>query len=447
MAQVELTEKKIRQLKAPDPSGRQTFFWDAKLPGFGVVCSGTSAIKTYVVRGRVRGRNVRPTIGRVGLISLEEAKRLAKERMVELLDGVDRRVKTRAGDEVTLREALERYLNLRRLKPRSQEEMRAIVERHLGVWVNLPLWSITRDMVEQRHKAIAEEVEQSHRAKAAEDAKRHLKRAERTEGHWPEAADRHRAKYEAAKERQPYSGHVTANAALRALRAVWNFMADRDDNAPSNPVRLKRQWHPVKARTRLVKVDDMPAFYKAVMSLENPVARDYILLILLTGLRRREASSLRWKNVDFSGRTLDIPITKSDRPLKLPTSDVVHDLLVARRRLGNTDYVFPAESASGYITEPKFYFQQIANATGIRVSPHDLRRTFLTAAASCGIRDHLLRALVNHSLGRDVTSLYIQTIAEELREPVQRIADRIKELCGIKEPRGKNVAKMRKAAP
>ena len=175
--------------------------------------------------------------------------------------------------------------------------------------------------------------------------------------------------------------------------------------------------------------------------MENEVARDYILLMLFTGLRRREASSLQWKDVDFRGRMLDVLLTKSDRPLKLPTSDVVHDLLVARRALGNTDYVFPAESASGHIEEPKFYFQQIANATGIHVSPHDLRRTFITAAASCGIRDHHLRALVNHSLGRDVTSDYIQMIAEELREPVQRVAGRIKELCGIKELRGRNVAK------
>jgi integrase len=191
-----------------------------------------------------------------------------------------------------------------------------------------------------------------------------------------------------------------------------------------------------------VKNDEFPAFYRAVVSLENKVARDYILLMLFTGLRRREASSLRWKDVDFRGRMLDVLLTKSDRPLKLPTSDVVHDMLVARRTLGNTDYVFPAESTSGHIAEPKFHFQRIADATGIRVSPHDLRRTFITAAASCGIRDHHLRALVNHSLGRDVTSDYIQMIAEELREAVQQVADRIKELCGIKEPRGRNVAKI-----
>ena len=356
MAQQKLTEKIIRRLNAPDPSGKQVFYWDLDLPGFGVVCSGTSNIKSYVVRGRVHGRNVRPTIGRVGLMTLEEARRKAKERMVEFAAGVDRREKTRTGDHVTLRGALENYLNLTRLKPRSQEEMRAIVERHLSGWLDLPLWSITRDMVDKRHKSIAEEVEQHHRAKAAEESKRHLKRAERTEAHWPEAAARHRTKFEAAKERKPYSGHATSNGAMRALRAIWNFMADRVDDPPRNPVRLKGQWYQVHERTRLVKPHDLSAFYKAVMALPNDIVRDYVLVLLFCGLRRREAASLRWKeDIDLPGRIIHIAAddTKPGRKLDLPMSDFVCDLLVARRALGDAKYVFPATSRAGHVAETK----------------------------------------------------------------------------------------------
>jgi integrase len=442
------TEYAIGKLKAPHPSGKQVLFWDTKLPAFGVACSGVSEIKTYFVRGRVRGRSIRPTIGRVGLMTLEEARRQAKEMMVEFAGGVDRREKTRTGDQVTLRGALENYLNLKRLKPRSQEEMRAIVERHLSGWLDLPLWSITRDMVDKRHKAIAEEVEQHHRAKAAEEAKRHLKRAERTETHWPEAAARHRAKYEAAKARKPYAGRASANGAMRALRAIWNFMADRVDDPPRNPVRLKGQWYKVQERTRLVKPHDLSAFYKAVMALPNPVVRDYVLVLLFSGLRRREAASLRWKeDIDLPGRIIYIAAddTKPGRKLDLPMSDFVYDLLVARRSLGDAKYVFPATSESGHIAEPKSNFEQIADATDIRVSPHDLRRTFITIAESCDLSPFALKALVNHSLGRSVTEGYIQMSAERLREPVQRVADKIEELCGVREPRGKNVTKIRKA--
>jgi integrase len=63
----------------------------------------------------------------------------------------------------------------------------------------------------------------------------------------------------------------------------------------------------VEERTRLVKNDDLPRFYTAAVSLENPIVRDYVLLLLFTGLRRREASSLRWKeHIDLQGRVIHI---------------------------------------------------------------------------------------------------------------------------------------------
>ena len=43
-----------------------------------------------------------------------------------------------------------------------------------------------------------------------------------------------------------------------------------------------------------------------------------------------------------------------------------------------------------------------------------------------------LKALVNHSLGSDVTEGYVQMNAERLREPAQRVADKLKKLCGIR---------------
>jgi integrase len=158
-------------------------------------------------------------------------------------------------------------------------------------------------------------------------------------------------------------------------------------------------------------------------------------MLLFTGLRRREATNLRWGDVDFQAKKIRIPSikTKSGRALDLPMTDVVHDLLVARRSLGKTEFVFTAHSASGHLEEPRFFLDQVAAKTGIRVSAHDLRRTYLTIAESCDISPIALRALVNHSLGKDVTSGYIQMNAQRLREPAQRVTGRIKKLCGIVE--------------
>jgi hypothetical protein len=233
MTQLRLTEKSIKALKAPHPSGKQALYWDTATAGLGVLVSGTSAIKTFVFKGSVRGRSKAPRlkIERVGLITLDEARRRAQKMMVGFSSGADPRLTKTNGDGVTLREGLETYLKTN-LKPRSKQEARVVVERHLASWLDISLWSISRAMVEQRFEAIADEVSQRDKAKAAEEAKRHLRRAERTEISWPQASEAHLARYEAAKKRKPYKGLAIANAVIRCLRAIWNYMDDLLDDTP-----------------------------------------------------------------------------------------------------------------------------------------------------------------------------------------------------------------------
>lgn len=232
-----------------------------------------------------------------------------------------------------------------------------------------------------------------------------------------------------------YNGESTANGVMRTLRLLWNYEADRSPNFPPNPVRrLKRQWYQEHRRERLVRAEELPRFHAAVLALQNPVARDYLLLLLFTGLRRREASSLKWDYIDLTQRVIRLPAanTKAGRKLDLPMTDVVYDLLVSRRAMGRDGpYLFPADSRSGHIEEPAHPLSLVAEATGICVSAHDLRRTFVTAAESADISPLALSALVNHSLGRDVTSGYVVMTAERLREPAQRVTDRLKALCGL----------------
>ena len=147
----------------------------------------------------------------------------------------------------TLRQALEAYLLAHPdLSKKTAVEYRRAVERHLEPWLDRPLHEITPDMVEERHKEIAELVRKAGR----------------------------------------YNGKATANGAMRALRVLWNYAAKRTQ-LPPNPVKLGRAWFDVPRRTRLIKADELPAFYAATMALPNPVQRDYLLLLLFTGMRRR----------------------------------------------------------------------------------------------------------------------------------------------------------------
>src|SRR5262249_28206941 len=116
----------------------------------------------------------------------------------------------------------------------------------------------------------------------------------------------------------------------------------------------------------------------------------------------------------------------------------------ARRALGNAKFVFPSNMASsGHIEGARPWTDMVTEATGIEFSLHDLRRTFVTVAESADISVYALKALVNHSLGAGVTESYIGMTPERLREPTQKIADKIKALCGITSPEGGKVAALR----
>jgi integrase len=449
MPKIRLTKKAIDKLRAPDPSGRQVLHWDTELRGFGVLCSGVTNAKTYVVqRDLPDGRARRITVGPTNVLELDEARRRAEAALADLYGGRDPKAARRAG--ITLRAALDEYLTARKdLRAKSALDYRASVEKNLAPWLDRPLREISPEMVEERHRAIVSEVEERHRAAAAESAARYEKRAAAADKRgWPEAAARHRARAAAAAEREPSSGAASANGAMRALRALWNFAAERLPDLPANPVRrLKRQWYAVPRRERLVRADELPAFYGAVQALPNAVARDYLILLLFTGLRRREAASLRWDDVDFTQRVIRLPAarTKAGRRLDLLMVDVVRDMLVARRALGKEAYVFPANSRAGHIVEPKFPLDLVAKATGIQISVHDLRRTYITAAESADISPIALKALVNHSLGGDVTSGYVILTPERLREPAQKVCDRLKALCGLVPAEGGKVARLTRA--
>ena len=113
-------------------------------------------------------------------------------------------------------------------------------------------------------------------------------------------------------------------------------------------------------------------------------------------------------------------------------SDYLYELFTSRRSIGlDGPYVFPADSKSRHIEEPRFALNAIEKATGIKVTIHDLRRTFITVAESCNISYSALKGLVNHSMGNDVTAGYVIAGPERLREPMQIVTDKMKALAKL----------------
>jgi integrase len=396
MPRIRLTERRIPSLRgrpASSNSKEPVAYWDLTMPGFGVLVSSKTNIKSYIAqRDLPNGKTRRVTIGLVGteIRTLDEAREKAADVIHGMRHGVDPRL-ARRGGVATLEQTALAYVDSH---PNLAEKTKANycgTLTYLDDWRGLRLTEITPAMIETRHRHLGEQ-----------------------------------------------RGEALANSVMRAVRAWYNDAIDRHPEVAQmgNPVRLRRKWYKIARRERHVSADELPKFVAAVMKLENPIARDYIRLLLFTGLRRLEAASLTWTDIDFTAKVIRLPAnrTKPGRRLDLPMSDLVHKMLKERRELGDAHFVFPAHGTRGHISEPKFHFRMIAEATGIEVSPHDLRRTFAKAAVAAGIHTLQLKALLNHAVGEngDVTVGYVVLDENDLRDPAQKVADQLKKWSRIK---------------
>jgi integrase len=253
-----------------------------------------------------------------------------------------------------------------------------------------------------------------------------------------------------------HSGGSIANQAIGCFKFLYDWAAKRDDSMPRNPVRLgKGEWHRTNPNRRPIPLEKLSAFYAAVMR-QPPIGRDLLLVLLYAGYRREEAQGLRWDEIDFGQRVICLPPerNKSSREFVLPMSDLLVDLLWARRQLGHKTFVFPSYGHAGHITNVRPWIDTVGTEIEHRFSAHDLRRTFLSIAETAGISRWAIRAMANHAIdsafhddiGSDITAIYVEKSVrsvERLREAVEKVANRIKELCNIASPDSAKVAMLR----
>lgn len=153
--------------------------------------------------------------------------------------------------------------------------------------------------------------------------------------------------------------------------------------------------------------------------------RDYLLLVLFTGLRREEAASMTWDNVELQAKTLKVIDTKNHLDHTLPLSNFLHNLLQQRKTNAVNDYVFQRSDGQGHITEQRKQMARVIKESSITFTIHDLRRTFMTIAESLDISAYAVKRLANHKMNNDITAGYIIADVERLRDPMQKITDYI----------------------
>lgn len=323
------------------------------------------------------------------LARLEAQKLLSS--MARGLDPIEEDIKHKVAT-VTLDEVLIKYLETRKLRPNSIKSFRQILNRCLSDWLSKPITSITKDMVEARHRELTKITQQN------------------------------------------TSGKAQANIAMERLSVLLNFAANNYevDGQPivlSNPVRRlsqNRLWHHIPRRQGTIPDHKLACWYQNVVALKQTSVRDYLLVMILTGLRRNEAATLQWQDIDLNARVLTIlsEIAKNHREHRLPLSNFLVDLFSQRKmQSGESVFVFPGRGGRHHMVDSGHAISQIGEKIDCRFLLHDLRRTFLTMAERLDVPHYVLKKLVNHVASHDVTAGYIVVDVERMRQHMSRITD------------------------
>jgi integrase len=224
---------------------------------------------------------------------------------------------------------------------------------------------------------------------------------------------------------------------MRVLRAVWNVAREHAPGLPEAPTRrltVTRAWAKPVRRTRVVPRHKLGEFLRAVLAEDNDGIRDYLLTLLLTGLRREEAARLTWQEADLAGATITLAgeRVKAGREHILPIPAALLAILSARRarqeerKVAEPDsplrYVFPGVDPRKPFHNPYKGVTRVSARCGVAFTVHDLRRTFASMAESLGITGYLLKRLMNHSTTADVTGGYVRLDLDTLRGAMERIA-------------------------
>ena len=424
---IKLTKKFVEAVSHP------ALYSDSELKGFRLKVTEAGA-KVYLVYGKVRGHRkpIKVTIGKHGQklpdgssLTAEKARDRAEIIRGKMLSGINPNLESKKEvaaiqaeeaqnetakqiRELTLSKVFNEYLNEKQLKVSTKYVYEKDLNKSLKEWLNKPLIDIYEEDISEKHRQLS-------------------------------------------KEHPGQANHV-----MRILRAVFNFAinkyksTDRRATFTNNPVKClsaNRNWNKLKPRQRLIKDHELKPLYESIKFIKHTNTQDYLLVLLLTGLRADEAASLQWSQVDRQSRTLTVLDTKNGSEHTLPLTPFLESLFAARWKKRNGEHIFHGSGKTGYTADYRHQIDKVVekcrellndsdeenygSAKEFDFSPHDLRRTFTTVAARL-LPDYVVKRLTNHIDRADITqSHYVHVAIENLRNPMNVVNDFILSKAGV----------------
>ena len=325
--------------------------------------------RTFMICTSVAGKQFRMTLGHWPLISVDEARVKAMEVLRECRAG--RRPAPAVRRELpTLRGLLPDYCKAKKIKDSSKARYESALRTHFPDWQDRQVDAL-----------------------GTPEFGEHCKTLGQTKG---------------AALVELLRGLI--GALIRYVNAVYGLVLtspfDRLASAGLLPDRAK-------PRARVLQIESLPDWFAAVDRLERG-PRTYLLVTLLTGMRKNEVRGLRTCDVDLQERALRVPETKNGRPHSLPISDVLHALLEPLcASVDPAAQIFAGVSAD--------HASEMAQRVGApKFMLHDLRKLLATTGQKAGVSDAVMRRILNHTapktdvMHRHYVSLTAADVANDL---------------------------------
>jgi integrase len=371
----------------PNPE-KEIFLWEESFPGFGLRVLPSGA-KAYQLQYRDReGRSHRITLGRYPALGLDEARRLARERLAATLltatPGKERQV-TRS--QPTLAELADRYLREHAeiyKKSRSVHEDGRLLDKvilpRLG---SEPVAGISRRDLAAFHASLLGTPVQANRA-------------------------------------------LALLSKMFNLAEVWELRSDG-----TNPCRHLRKF-PERGRRRYLSGQELVRLGAALAAAqaEGSESFDTILalrLILLTGARHHEVVSLRWTEVNLERGTLTLTDSKTGQRDIVLAAPAIQLLKEASER-SQGPWLFPGRNPAKHRQSLTAAWARLRATVGITdVHIHDLRHTYASTAVGLGLGLPVLAGLLGHTQ-LATTQRYAHLDLDPRREAAEAIAGQLDQL-------------------
>lgn len=372
MPSIKLNFTKDALIKVSLPQeGKRFYVYDSKESGLVLDVTSTGS-KSFYLYKRVGGRPERIFLGKFPDITINAARKAAAERKGEIARGINPREKMRSirsectfGDLCT--QFIERHSKVNKKTWKAEEND---IKRFLAKFFSMKASNITRRDCQNLHERI---------------------RAE--------------------------SGPYQANRQIERLRAIYNKAIEWGWEG-SNPAKNIKKYKE-KSRERYLSPTEVGPFLKALSEEQNIHARDFVLLLLLTGVRKSNVLALRWEQVDFENEFLRLDETKNGESYLVPLSKEAMQIL-SHRHLGQVDgWVFEGSGREGHLLDPRKTWKRVLKRAKIRnLRMHDLRRTLGSWQAMQGASLPVIGKSLGHR-SNEATTVYARFDIQQVRESVQ----------------------------